>query len=76
MLDYLLPEIETQRGQLVVVLAGYEKQMEELMSFNEGLHSRFPVLFNFPDYSDQELHTILIGGWAKAGRGCGWGGGG
>lgn len=41
MLDFLLPEMENRRGKLVVVLAGYKKQMEELMSHNEGLPSRF-----------------------------------
>ena len=45
----------------MVVLAGYEKPMEALMAFNEGLPSRFPLVFNFPDYSDKELNTIFLG---------------
>lgn len=51
-LNYLLPEMENKRGSLVVIFAGYEKQMSELLEFNEGLPSRFPLLFNFLDYSD------------------------
>lgn len=58
-LNFLLPEMENQRGKLVVVLAGYQKHMEELLAFNEGLPSRFPRVFTFPDYSDDELLTIL-----------------
>ncbi|KAG2495742.1 hypothetical protein HYH03_006339 [Edaphochlamys debaryana] len=58
-LDYLLPEMENQRGKLVVVLAGYRKQMDDLMAHNEGLPSRFAQEFTFPDYSDDELHTIF-----------------
>eukprot|EP00775_Hariotina_reticulata_P004272 gene4272-4525_t len=61
-LNYLLPEMENRRGKLVVVLAGYEKPMEDqIMSFNEGLPSRFPLLFKFPDYTDQQLHDIFVG---------------
>lgn len=60
-MDYLLPELENKRGKLVVVLAGYEKPMEDLMGHNEGLPSRFPLLFKFPDYSDSELLSILEG---------------
>ncbi|KAG2492324.1 hypothetical protein HYH03_009275 [Edaphochlamys debaryana] len=58
-LDYLLPEMENRRGKLVVALAGYRKQMDDLMAHNEGLPSRFVQEFTFPDYSDDELHTIF-----------------
>lgn len=51
--------MENKRGTLVVVLAGYQKQMEDLMGHNEGLPSRFPTLFTFPDYTDTELCIIL-----------------
>eukprot|EP00884_Botryococcus_braunii_P010986 jgi/Botrbrau1/1988/Bobra.0052s0030.1 len=57
-LDYLLPEMENRRGKLVVVLAGYEKDMRTLIEYNEGLPSRFPLVFNFNDYSDNELYEI------------------
>lgn len=60
-LDFLLPEMENKRGTLVVVLAGYQKPMEDLMGHNEGLPSRFPHLFTFPDYTDTELCVILNG---------------
>ncbi|WIA14243.1 hypothetical protein OEZ85_002779 [Tetradesmus obliquus] len=61
-LDYLLPEMENKQGSLVVVLAGYQKPMEEkVMAHNEGLPSRFPLLFKFPDYSDEQLLQIFTG---------------
>lgn len=62
MLNYLLPEMENKRGKLVVVLAGYRKPMEEnIMQFNEGLPSRFPLVFTFPDYTDDQLLSIWQG---------------
>jgi hypothetical protein len=60
-LRFLIPEVENQRGKLVVVLAGYKKDMERLVAFDPGLASRFPRKFNFEDYSDEELTTILAG---------------
>ncbi|KAL6759018.1 P-loop containing nucleoside triphosphate hydrolase protein, partial [Haematococcus lacustris] len=59
-LDYLLPEMENRRGKLVTVLAGYQKQMESLLGYNEGLPSRFSRCITFPDYSDKELLKILL----------------
>ena len=58
-MDYLLPEMENKRGKLVVIMAGYQKHMEELISYNEGLPSRFPLVFNFTDYSDSQLSRML-----------------
>jgi hypothetical protein len=60
-LDALLTEVENKRNKLVVVLAGYRRPMEELMAYNEGLPSRFPDVFTFPDYTDDELLSILNG---------------
>jgi SpoVK/Ycf46/Vps4 family AAA+-type ATPase len=56
----LLPEMENKRDSLVVVIAGYRKQMDDLMAHNEGLPSRFPHHFTFEDYSDSELLEILM----------------
>ncbi|KAL6759019.1 P-loop containing nucleoside triphosphate hydrolase protein [Haematococcus lacustris] len=52
--------MENRRGKLVTVLAGYQKQMESLLGYNEGLPSRFSRCITFPDYSDKELTKILL----------------
>ncbi|KAK0667681.1 putative AAA family ATPase [Cercophora samala] len=58
-LDYLLAEVENQRGKIVFVLAGYSKQMESFFAHNPGLPSRFPVDMTFADYTDDEILRIL-----------------
>ncbi|KAK0737339.1 P-loop containing nucleoside triphosphate hydrolase protein [Apiosordaria backusii] len=58
-LDYLLAEVENQRGKIVFILAGYSKQMESFFAHNPGLPSRFPVDMTFADYTDEELQRIL-----------------
>jgi len=58
-LDMLLDVTETRRDRLVVVLAGYERDMEKLLASNPGLSSRFPTQFPFDDYSDGELVAIF-----------------
>ncbi|MEV5962891.1 AAA family ATPase [Kribbella sp. NPDC051952] len=54
----LVQEIEEHRGELVVVMAGYEREMKLLLDANSGLRSRFPTVLTFPDYSRGELQTI------------------
>ncbi|RAQ63078.1 nonsense-mediated mRNA decay protein [Aspergillus flavus] len=58
-LDYLLAEVENLTGKVVVVLAGYRRQMEKFFAHNPGLPSRFPHEFIFEDYTEQELLRIL-----------------
>lgn len=61
MLDSLLGEIENRRGELVVALAGYAKEMEDLIESNDGLLSRFPNTWRFNDFSDEVLLDIFKG---------------
>lgn len=58
-LDCMLVEMEDRRGELCVVFAGYKKPIEVLLEHNEGLPSRFRMTFNFPDFSDTELCSVL-----------------
>ncbi|TDD82098.1 AAA family ATPase [Actinomadura darangshiensis] len=55
----LLRLMEEHRGDLVVIVAGYDAEMERFLEANPGLESRFPKRLRFPDYSDDELVTIF-----------------
>ncbi len=58
-IDTLVDEMTKHNENLVVILAGYPHQMEELLSSNPGLHSRFKKFFYFPDYNSDELVAII-----------------
>ncbi|KAF8523225.1 P-loop containing nucleoside triphosphate hydrolase protein [Gautieria morchelliformis] len=58
-LEFLLAEMENQVGQIVFILAGYNKQMEKFFEHNPGLTSRVPYRLQFADYTDSELLTML-----------------
>ena len=51
---------EDHRGDWVVSLAGYPREVERLLSVNPGVASRVGATVNFPDYTDQELIEILL----------------
>ncbi|MFL6122956.1 AAA family ATPase, partial [Actinophytocola sp.] len=55
----LLRGMEEFRDDLVVIAAGYTREMERFLRANPGLASRFPTTLEFPDYSDDELLAIL-----------------
>lgn len=57
-IDVLVKLIEDFRGELLVILAGYTKEMSDFLKSNSGLESRFPLKIEFPDYSDKELYAI------------------
>ena len=57
-IDTLVKLIEDYRGEIVVILAGYSKEMKDFMKSNSGLESRFPLFVEFPDYSAEELYAI------------------
>lgn len=55
----LLKRMEDDRDRLVVILAGYSKEMEDFMNSNSGLQSRFNNYIEFPDYSVEELVQVF-----------------
>ncbi|MDX3109391.1 AAA family ATPase [Nonomuraea angiospora] len=63
----LLKRAEDDRDRLVVVLAGYEREMDAFLSTNPGLASRFSQRVSFPSYSPQELSEIAVLLAGKAG---------
>lgn len=50
--------MEDHKDELVLILAGYQKEMEHFLQTNPGLRSRFPIHIDFPDYSQSELLQI------------------
>jgi len=57
-IDTLVKAMEDHRDDLIVILAGYSKEMKEFLQANSGLKSRFANIINFPDYSGEELRKI------------------
>ena len=57
-IEILLQVMETQREDLVVILAGYKNRMETFFSSNPGFSSRIAHHLDFPDYSLEELLAI------------------
>ena len=57
-IDTLVKAMEDNRDNLIVILAGYKKEMASFLEANSGLKSRFPNVVNFPDYTGEELVRI------------------
>jgi type VII secretion ATPase EccA len=57
-LQTLLKRAEDDRDRLVIILAGYPDEMDELLSINPGLSSRFTTRVHFPSYDSAELVAI------------------
>ena len=57
-IEILLQIMETQREDLVVILAGYGDRMERFFSSNPGFRSRIAHHIDFPDYGEDELLAI------------------
>ncbi|MGV0836208.1 type VII secretion AAA-ATPase EccA [Mycolicibacterium thermoresistibile] len=54
-IDTLLARMENDRDRLVVIVAGYRKDLDAFLDTNEGLRSRFTRSIDFPSYSAHEL---------------------
>lgn len=57
-IDTLVKGMEDNRENLIVILAGYSREMQEFLTANSGLKSRFPNIIEFPDYTGEELLKI------------------
>ncbi len=59
--DTLLARMENDRDRLMVIIAGYEDEIDRFLGSNEGLSSRFPRRIRFPSYTSDELVDIAAG---------------
>lgn len=57
-IEILLQVMESQRDDLVVILAGYKDRMDRFFESNPGMSSRIAHHIDFPDYSAEELYAI------------------
>lgn len=57
-IDVLLKRMEDNRGDFIVVVAGYTEEMDTFINSNPGLKSRFNRTFVFEDYTPDELLEI------------------
>lgn len=55
----LIAEMENNRDKMVVIFAGYEKELESLFDMNPGLRDRIPYKIDFPNYNREELKKIF-----------------
>ncbi len=55
----LIANMENMRDEVVVILAGYTRDMEKLFNKNPGFKSRIGSIINFPDYTAEELLEIF-----------------
>lgn len=55
----LIQEMENNRENLVVIFAGYTKEMQAFLNSNSGIVSRIGYTLEFEDYTEQELLEIF-----------------
>lgn len=61
-IDEILKFMEDHRKDMVIIFAGYTKEMSEFLQMNSGLASRIPHTFDFEDYTPDEIVKIgLLG---------------
>ena len=55
----LIKEMEDKRDDICIILAGYQKEMEDLIKRNPGFESRIQFYLDFPNYNEDELYEIF-----------------
>lgn len=56
----ILEEMENRRGEFMVVIAGYEEEIQQFLESNPGLKSRFNQSFKLEDYTPEEMKQIAV----------------
>lgn len=58
-INTIVQEMENRRKDMLVVFAGYKKEMNMFLKSNPGLNSRIAFHVDFDDYNEQELYEIV-----------------
>ena len=58
--DTIVKEMEDNKHNLVIIFAGYKKEMQKFIDMNEGLKSRINRYINFENYNTIELSKIFV----------------
>lgn len=58
--DTLIAQMENHRKDMVVIMAGYPREMQQLLDMNPGLAGRIPYELVFPNYSREDLFQIFL----------------
>lgn len=59
-IDSLLTVLSQPDPDMMVIFAGYEKEMDAMLNTNPGLTGRFPYKYRFSDYSPEQLMEIAL----------------
>ena len=57
-LESLLPILAEPTNDILIILAGYEKEMNQMLELNPGMKGRFPYSFRFEDFTHSELNEM------------------
>lgn len=59
-IEVIVKEMENLRDDFVLIVAGYQAEMENFLNSNEGLRSRFSEKITLPDMSNDQLTKIAL----------------
>ena len=59
-IDSLLTVLSQPNPDMVIIFAGYEKEMDAMLNSNPGLMGRFPYKYRFNDYDADQLMEIAL----------------
>jgi hypothetical protein len=57
-IETLLTYLGSDDTNMIVILAGYTGEMNRMLEANPGMKSRFPYIFQFEDYTPEQLMQI------------------
>jgi SpoVK/Ycf46/Vps4 family AAA+-type ATPase len=65
-LEVLMQRMNDDKGKLCVIMAGYQKEMQDFINVNQGFERRIDKIISLPDYSVDQLQQIFMKVMAKS----------